>query len=105
MSPTPRADFYVISKDRFKQEPLLLVCELAKRCFRAAKPTLILARDTAQAVQDALAAGHVARLAGGFTGAGGFDDFANDDLGVGRALLQVVPQQFAHDVFHRAAHL
>ncbi len=45
----PRADFYLIAKPRFADDPLLLVCELAKRCFRAAKPTLILARDTAQA--------------------------------------------------------
>jgi hypothetical protein len=36
------------------------------------------------------AARHVARLAGGFAGAGGFDDLADDDLGVVGALLQVV---------------
>ncbi len=45
----PRADFYLIGKPRFIDDPLLLVCELAKRCFRADKPTLILARDLAQA--------------------------------------------------------
>lgn len=45
----PRADFYLIAKPRFADDPLLLVCELAKRCFRAAMPTLILVRDPAQA--------------------------------------------------------
>ncbi len=45
----PRADFYLIGKPRFEGDPLLLVCELAKRCFRTGKPTLILARDLAQA--------------------------------------------------------
>lgn len=45
----PRADFYLIAKPRFLGDPLLLVCELAKRCFSANKPTLILARDPAQA--------------------------------------------------------
>lgn len=45
----PRADFYLIGKPRFLADPLLLVCELAKRCFAAGKPTLILARNQAQA--------------------------------------------------------
>ena len=27
----PRADFYLIDKPRFREQPLLLVCELAKR--------------------------------------------------------------------------
>ena len=45
----PRADFYLIDKPRFREEPLLLVCELAKRAFAADLPTLVLARDTAQA--------------------------------------------------------
>lgn len=44
-----RADFYLIGKPRFIDDPLLLVCELAKRCFEADKPTLILARDMDQA--------------------------------------------------------
>lgn len=44
-----RADFYLIAKPRFRDEPLLLVCELAKRAFAAQQPTLILARDHAQA--------------------------------------------------------
>lgn len=45
----PRADFYLIAKPRFLDDPLLLVCELAKRCMAADKPTLILVRDAAQA--------------------------------------------------------
>ena len=45
----PRADFYLIDKPRFREEPLLLVCELAKRGYAANLPILVLARDTAQA--------------------------------------------------------
>ena len=45
----PRADFYLIAKERFREEPLLLVCELAKKAYAANLPTLVLARDTAQA--------------------------------------------------------
>ncbi len=45
----PRADFYLIDKPRFREQPLLLVCELAKRAYAAQQPTLILARDFAQA--------------------------------------------------------
>lgn len=45
----PRADFYLIAKPRFRDEPLRLVCELAKLAFTAQQPTLILARDHAQA--------------------------------------------------------
>lgn len=44
-----RADFYLIAKPRFRAEPLRLVCELARRAFESEQPTLILARDTAQA--------------------------------------------------------
>lgn len=44
-----RADFYLIAKPRFREQPLLLVCELAKRAVEAGKPTLVLARDAAQA--------------------------------------------------------
>lgn len=44
-----RADFYLIDKPRFREQPLLLVCELAKKAFAARQPTLILARDFAQA--------------------------------------------------------
>ena len=52
----PRADFYLIDKPRFRDDPLLLVCELAKKCHATGQPTLILARDTAQAeaIDDAL---------------------------------------------------
>ena len=45
----PRADFYLIAKERFREEPLLLVCELAKRGFAANLPILVLARGAAQA--------------------------------------------------------
>ena len=45
----PRADFYLIAKPRFLDDPLLLVCELARRAFDSGQPTLILARDMAQA--------------------------------------------------------
>ena len=45
----PRADFYLIQKERFREDPLLLVCELAKRGYAANLPMMVLARDTAQA--------------------------------------------------------
>lgn len=45
----PRADFYLIDKPRFREDPLLLVCELAKRAFASEQPTLILARTQDQA--------------------------------------------------------
>jgi len=45
----PRADFYLIDKPRFREQPLLLVCELAKRAHAAQQPTLVLARDFSQA--------------------------------------------------------
>jgi DNA polymerase-3 subunit chi len=44
-----RADFYLIDKPRFRDEPLLLVCELARKAHAQRIPTLILARDFAQA--------------------------------------------------------
>jgi DNA polymerase-3 subunit chi len=47
----PRADFYLIAKPRFRDDPLLLVCELAKRAFESGQPTLILARSLDQAEQ------------------------------------------------------
>lgn len=52
----PRADFYLIDKPRFRAEPLLLVCELAKRAFAAQQPTLILAssQDQAEALDELL---------------------------------------------------
>jgi DNA polymerase III subunit chi len=45
----PRADFYLIDKPRFRADPLLLVCELARRAYEAKLPTLILARSVEQA--------------------------------------------------------
>ena len=45
----PRADFYLIAKPRFLEEPLKLVCELARKSYDANLWTLILARDAAQA--------------------------------------------------------
>jgi len=45
----PRADFYLIAKPRFREDPLRLVCELARRAFAAAQPTVILARSQDQA--------------------------------------------------------
>jgi DNA polymerase-3 subunit chi len=45
----PRADFYLIDKPRFRDDPLLLVCELVKKAFAAEQPTLILARTPEQA--------------------------------------------------------
>lgn len=44
-----RADFYLIQKPRFRENPLLLVCELARKAHDAGLPTLILARDAVQA--------------------------------------------------------
>ena len=45
----PRADFYLIAKPRFRDEPLRLVCELAKKAYEAEQSTLVLARDAKQA--------------------------------------------------------
>lgn len=45
----PRADFYLIAKPRFLNEPLRLVCELARKANDANLSTLILARDAEQA--------------------------------------------------------
>ncbi len=45
----PRADFYLIAKPRFRDQPLRLVCELVRKAYRADLWTLVLARDTAQA--------------------------------------------------------
>ena len=47
----PRADFYLIDKPRFREDPLLLVCELVKKAYAAEQPTLILARSRDQAEQ------------------------------------------------------
>ena len=48
-TPMPRADFYLIAKPRFAGQPLLLVCELARRACDNNQFTLVLARDAAQA--------------------------------------------------------
>ena len=45
----PRADFYLIAKPRFREEPLRLVCELARKAHDSGQPTLVLARDREQA--------------------------------------------------------
>ncbi len=45
----PRADFYLIAKERFREEPLRLVCELVRKAFEADLWTLVLARDEEQA--------------------------------------------------------
>jgi DNA polymerase-3 subunit chi len=47
----PRADFYLIAKPRFREQPLLLVCELAKKANAAEQPLLILVESMAQAEQ------------------------------------------------------
>ena len=47
----PRADFYLIAKPRFRDDPLLLVCELAKKAFEAGNRVLVLARSLDQAEQ------------------------------------------------------
>lgn len=45
----PRADFYLIQKPRFREEPLRLVCELVRKAYDANLWTLVLARDADQA--------------------------------------------------------
>ena len=47
----PRADFYLIAKERFREEPLRLVCELARKAYDANLWTLVLVRDAEQAEQ------------------------------------------------------
>src|SRR5258706_7628162 len=51
-----RADFYLIDKPRFRDDPLLLVCELAQRAFDSGQPTLILTRsfDEAERLDETL---------------------------------------------------
>lgn len=44
-----RADFYLIAKPRFLDQPMRLVCELARKSYDSNHWTLILARDAAQA--------------------------------------------------------
>lgn len=45
----PKADFYLIDKPRFREQPLLLVCELARMAFNRQIPTLIHCRSREQA--------------------------------------------------------
>jgi DNA polymerase-3 subunit chi len=45
----PRADFYLIARPRFREQPLLLACELAKKACAAGQPLLVLAASMAQA--------------------------------------------------------
>ncbi|RAP58475.1 DNA polymerase III subunit chi [Oleiagrimonas sp. MCCC 1A03011] len=45
----PRADFYLIDKPQFRENPLLLVCKLAQHAYSAQQPALILTRDFPQA--------------------------------------------------------
>jgi DNA polymerase-3 subunit chi len=47
----PRADFYLIAKPRFRDDPLLLVCELAKKAFDGGQFALILTRSFDEAEQ------------------------------------------------------
>ena len=47
----PRADFYLIDKPRFREEPLRLVCELVRKAWAGNLWTLVLARDAEQAEQ------------------------------------------------------
>ncbi len=47
----PRADFYLIAMERFREQPLRLVCELARKAYAADLWTLVLARDAEQAEQ------------------------------------------------------
>ena len=44
-----RADFYLIAKPRFREQPLRLACELVRKAYEADMPLLVLARDSAQA--------------------------------------------------------
>ena len=44
-----RADFYLIDKPRFRDQPLLPAYELAKRCHGTGKPTLVLCATAQQA--------------------------------------------------------
>jgi DNA polymerase III, chi subunit len=44
-----RADFYLIAKPRFRDDPLLLVCKLVQKAHDAGQWVLVLARDREQA--------------------------------------------------------
>lgn len=45
----PRADFYLIAKPRFADDPMRLVCELVRKGFDTGQPLLVLVRDMHQA--------------------------------------------------------
>jgi len=45
----PRADFYLIDKPQFREDPLRLVCKLVQHAYSARQPTLVYVRDFAQA--------------------------------------------------------
>jgi DNA polymerase-3 subunit chi len=45
----PKVDFYLIDKPRFRENPLLLVCELARMAFDRQLPTLIHCQSRAEA--------------------------------------------------------
>ena len=45
----PRADFYLIDKPRFREQPLLLVCQLAVKAMAANQPCLIFCESAEQA--------------------------------------------------------
>ena len=87
-----RADFYLIAKPRFRDEPLLLVCELAKKACAANQPMLVLARDMDQAerLDDLLWSFEPdAFIPHGIAGTG-FDDEGGDD---GEADVLIVPPE------------
>ena len=52
----PQADFYLIDQPRFREDPRLLVCELAKKAYEAGLPTVVLVRsqEEAEALDDLL---------------------------------------------------
>ena len=45
----PRADFYLIARPRFREQPLLLACELARKAVASGQALLVLAESRAQA--------------------------------------------------------
>lgn len=47
----PRADFYLIAKPRFRDQPLGLVCELARKAYDSGQALLILTASYEQAEQ------------------------------------------------------
>ena len=78
-----RADFYLIAKPRFRDEPLLLVCELAKKAHAANQPMLVLARDMEQAerLDDLLWSFEPDAFIPHAIAGSGFDEGGDDDEG------------------------